>query len=55
MASRGEDRAVVVLQHRHPVGEIAVVVLAGFQRDVEISAEKRRTQFGHDLLDGVAF
>src|SRR5438876_405845 len=55
MAGGGEDRAVVILQNPRPVRDVGRVVLARLKSQVEIGAEKRRTEFGHEFLDGVAF
>ena len=57
-AARGgglEDEALGVLQHVEPACAIAGVIRADLRRHVEIGAEKRRCQFGNQLLLGIAF
>ena len=56
MAGRGEDRAVFVLQHVQPVGDVRrKVVLADCSAKSRSDAEKRCTQFGDEFLDRIAF
>ena len=51
---RREDRPLVLSQDLEPRGDIGGMVLACLRRDAEISAEKRRADFGHEFLHGIA-
>ena len=41
VAGRGEDRAVVCLEHVQPVGDVGGVVLARLKRQIKIGTEER--------------
>ena len=49
VASRGEDRAVVVLQHLQPIRDVAGVALAQLKSEVEVGAEKGGTLLPDDI------
>jgi hypothetical protein len=40
VAGRGEDRAMVCLEHLQPVGDVGGVVLTRFKRQIQIGTEK---------------
>jgi hypothetical protein len=45
VAGRGEDRAVVCLEHVQPVGEVRGVVLTRLKRQIKIGTEERGAEF----------
>src|ERR1035441_4307332 len=51
----GEDRAVVVLQHLNPRGDVGGVIVADLRGEFKIGAEESGTQLGDQLLAGVTF
>jgi hypothetical protein len=46
VAGRGEDRAVVCLEHVEQVGDVGGMVLARFKREIKIGTEERGAEFG---------
>jgi hypothetical protein len=55
VASCGEDRAMVCLEHVQPVGNVGRVVLARLKRQIQVGAEERSAEFGHEFFHRVAF
>jgi hypothetical protein len=55
VAGRGEDRAVVCLEHVQPVGDVGGVVLTRLKRQIKIGTEERGAKFAHEFFDRVAF
>lgn len=51
----GEDCSLIPFQDGQPVADIGGMVLPDFRRDTEISAKKRRPQFGNQFFASIAF
>jgi len=46
----GEDGAGVVLEDFEPVRDIGGVILAGFERQFQVGAQERGSEFGNEFL-----
>lgn len=47
MTGGGENRAVVILENGEPVRAVIGMVLARFERQVEVGAQERCAEFGN--------
>jgi hypothetical protein len=50
-----KDRSPVILEDGQPIGDVGCVILAGFERELQVRAEERRTQFCHQFLNCRSF
>src|SRR5437870_3497323 len=50
---RRKDRPTVVTQHSKPTGDVGGMIEPGHRLQSKLGAEKRRSQFGNQLFDGI--
>jgi hypothetical protein len=50
-----KDRSPVILEDGQPIGDVGCVILAGFERELQVRAEERRPQFCHQFLNCISF
>jgi len=55
VCGRGEDRAVVCLEHVQPVRDVGGVVRTRLKRQIQIGKEERGAEFCNEFFDRVAF
>jgi hypothetical protein len=49
-----ENRALIVLEHRKPHGDVGGMVVPHFRRQAKVGAQERGSQLGHQFLAGIA-